>query len=155
MVGRAAAAGQVFLPRVGIAPHAPPQLGGGVPPREDLGTWLEGISAQFDANTAQLEAMLAGTANTPRHSAEAQAHAAAADVVNRTTAELAEIEALRRKHEELLQSEELRAVWKEVDREIDGQTGFKQSGIHYLCSTEAQLAKWNFWLDIATQHGLE
>jgi glycine/D-amino acid oxidase-like deaminating enzyme len=50
---------------------------------------------------------------------------------------------------------EAQRLWKEVDQQVDGMTGFTQQGLHYLCATEEKMAAWNFWIDIAKDHGLD
>ena len=50
---------------------------------------------------------------------------------------------------------EAQRLWKEVDAEVKGRTGFTQTGVLYACSSEESLAKWQFWLDIAAEHGLD
>lgn len=50
---------------------------------------------------------------------------------------------------------EAQRLWRAVDTELKGQTGFTQTGILYACETHESLAKWQFWLDIAAQHGLD
>jgi glycine/D-amino acid oxidase-like deaminating enzyme len=46
-------------------------------------------------------------------------------------------------------------LWKEVDEQVDGATGYTTQGIHYLCSTEEKMESWDYWIDIANEHGLD
>lgn len=65
------------------------------------------------------------------------------------------VRCMNRDPAELPLAMEAQRLWKEVDREVHGRTGFTQSGIVYACSSQERMAKWDFWLDIAAQHGLE
>ncbi len=46
-------------------------------------------------------------------------------------------------------------LWQEVDRELDGATGYVQGGTTYLASSEKELAEIAKWLEIAEEHGLD
>lgn len=46
-------------------------------------------------------------------------------------------------------------LWEQVDREVDGRTGFKRGGICYLASTEAKLEKRAEWLETAKECQLD
>ena len=50
---------------------------------------------------------------------------------------------------------EAQRLWKEVDQQVDGATGYTTQGIHYLCATEEKLHSWQYWLDIAKAHDLD
>ncbi len=45
-------------------------------------------------------------------------------------------------------------LWQQLDADTGGQTGFRRSGIVYLCSTQEELDKQARWLDVATRHQL-
>ena len=46
-------------------------------------------------------------------------------------------------------------LWKDIDKEVKGRTGFKQSGVMYLSKTEKDQAKREKWLSTAKEHGLD
>ena len=46
-------------------------------------------------------------------------------------------------------------LWKEVDEQTGGKTGFTQGGTSYLASTPSRLDDLMQWLPIAEQHGLD
>jgi glycine/D-amino acid oxidase-like deaminating enzyme len=46
-------------------------------------------------------------------------------------------------------------LWESLAREIDEDIGFTRKGVIYLGETEAELAEFEAWLDIAKQHGLD
>lgn len=50
---------------------------------------------------------------------------------------------------------EANRLWGELDTATKGATGFKRTGIMYLASTEAQMARREKWVDIAKQHQLD
>ena len=52
----------------------------------------------------------------------------------------------------MLESENL---WREMDSLVDTDVGFRQSGVVYLCKTEAELAKREAWLKLAKPFQLD
>ena len=65
------------------------------------------------------------------------------------------VRCMNRDPAELPLAMEAQRLWKEIDADIGGAAGFRQSGISYLCSTEEKMENWHFWLDIAKAHGLD
>jgi len=66
------------------------------------------------------------------------------------------VRCMNRDPSELPLAMEAQRLWQECDLQVDGRTGLKiGEGIHYLCSTEKKLESWNFWIDIAKEHGLD
>lgn len=53
-------------------------------------------------------------------------------------------------HELPLAIESLR-LWREMNTLVGGETGFRQSGIAYLCETPARLAGYDGWMEAARQ----
>ncbi|MEL6794680.1 MAG: FAD-binding oxidoreductase, partial [Pseudomonadota bacterium] len=47
------------------------------------------------------------------------------------------------------------ALWRDVNAELKGATGFAQVGVNYLSSTEADMASNEAWLKVAQTHGLD
>lgn len=46
-------------------------------------------------------------------------------------------------------------LWEEVDRQVDGRTGFTRKGCLFLAKDEAQLAELADWIKVAKAHDLE
>lgn len=46
-------------------------------------------------------------------------------------------------------------LWRDMNRRIGAETGFRQIGTVYVCPDEATLAKREAWLPYARQHGLD
>lgn len=43
-------------------------------------------------------------------------------------------------------------LWKGLSKELEEDTGFKESGVFYLANTEAQVAQYEAWLETAKQY---
>jgi glycine/D-amino acid oxidase-like deaminating enzyme len=65
------------------------------------------------------------------------------------------VRCMNRDPHELPIAMESQYLWKEVDKQVNGETGYTNKGIHYLCSTEEKMESWNYWIDIAKEHGLD
>ena len=46
-------------------------------------------------------------------------------------------------------------LWEDIDKEVQGRTGFKRQGVLYLSQTEAAQEKRESWLPTARKHGLD
>ncbi|MBW3096259.1 NAD(P)/FAD-dependent oxidoreductase [Pseudohoeflea coraliihabitans] len=46
-------------------------------------------------------------------------------------------------------------LWADLNALTGRETGFRQTGIHYLCKTAGELQKYADWLDIAQEHGID
>ncbi len=47
------------------------------------------------------------------------------------------------------------SLWKGINARIAGETGFRQTGIAYLCRNARQEAEYEAWLVHARKHGLD
>ncbi|WP_136069041.1 NAD(P)/FAD-dependent oxidoreductase [Modicisalibacter radicis] len=45
--------------------------------------------------------------------------------------------------------------WRDIDRLVEGETGFCTSGIAYACEDDKQVASHESWLEIARQYGVD
>src|SRR5450432_4545516 len=50
---------------------------------------------------------------------------------------------------------ESRRLWRDINRRTARETGFRQSGIMYLCQTEAEIAAQQSWLGQAGQYQVD
>ncbi|NMM44349.1 FAD-binding oxidoreductase [Rhodospirillaceae bacterium KN72] len=46
-------------------------------------------------------------------------------------------------------------IWRGLDKEIEGDTGFRQAGVAYVAKDEAQLAQYERWAEIAKEYQLD
>src|SRR5580698_7098566 len=46
-------------------------------------------------------------------------------------------------------------LWRDMNRRMNRETGFRQSGIMYLCQTEAEIAAQEAWLRQASQYQVD
>ncbi|AXS40070.1 FAD-binding oxidoreductase [Breoghania sp. L-A4] len=46
-------------------------------------------------------------------------------------------------------------LWAGMNELTGRETGFRETGIHYLCMTPKDLQKYSDWLDIAQEHGID
>jgi glycine/D-amino acid oxidase-like deaminating enzyme len=46
-------------------------------------------------------------------------------------------------------------LWREINRRIGAETGFRQTGTLYICPDDATFAKYETWLPHARRHGLD
>jgi glycine/D-amino acid oxidase-like deaminating enzyme len=46
-------------------------------------------------------------------------------------------------------------LWRDMNRLVEGETGFRQAGIAYLCDTPADIAKYTEWLEHAKLYQLD
>ena len=46
-------------------------------------------------------------------------------------------------------------LWEGMNAVIEGETGFRKTGIVYLCRNEQEIAKYEAWLEHARHHGLD
>ncbi|MEL7464630.1 MAG: FAD-binding oxidoreductase [Pseudomonadota bacterium] len=46
-------------------------------------------------------------------------------------------------------------LWREIDAELKGATGFAQVGVNYISTTEADMASNEAWMDVAKRHDLD
>jgi glycine/D-amino acid oxidase-like deaminating enzyme len=46
-------------------------------------------------------------------------------------------------------------IWEGLDKAVEAETGFRRSGILYLCKTESDLAKYEQWLEHARPYQLD
>ena len=46
-------------------------------------------------------------------------------------------------------------LWEGMNALVDGETGFRQTGIIYLCKNDREIAKYEAWLDHAGRHNLD
>jgi glycine/D-amino acid oxidase-like deaminating enzyme len=44
---------------------------------------------------------------------------------------------------------ESQRLWRDLDKRVEGETGFRQAGIVYLCETAKDIAKYEAWLEHA------
>eukprot|EP00946_MAST-07B_sp_MAST-7B-sp1_P000924 g924.t1 len=65
------------------------------------------------------------------------------------------VRCMNRDPAELPLAMEAQRQWRDIDAEMGGAAGFRQSGIAYLCATEEKMQQWEFWIDIAKAHGLD
>ena len=65
------------------------------------------------------------------------------------------VRCMNRDPAELPLAMEAQRQWRDIDAEMGGAAGFRQSGIAYLCATEEKMQQWEFWLDVAEAHGLD
>jgi glycine/D-amino acid oxidase-like deaminating enzyme len=56
---------------------------------------------------------------------------------------------------EILLAMESLHLWRSMNERINGDTGFRQPGIMYLCETEAEVARQEAWLDQARQYQVD
>ncbi|MFD2238253.1 NAD(P)/FAD-dependent oxidoreductase [Aureimonas populi] len=47
------------------------------------------------------------------------------------------------------------AIWRGLNARVGAETGYRQTGISYLCRTEAEMAEYSAWLDHARDHGID
>ncbi len=47
------------------------------------------------------------------------------------------------------------ALWRRLDHEVAGETGFREAGILYVSDDKATIAGWEDWLGHARAHGIE
>jgi len=45
-------------------------------------------------------------------------------------------------------------LWKDIDNKLQGRCGVKETGVVYLTTSEAELAKFHAWTRIASEHQL-
>ncbi len=46
-------------------------------------------------------------------------------------------------------------LWEGMNALVEGETGFRRTGILYLCRNDREIAKYEAWLDHARRHGLD
>lgn len=50
---------------------------------------------------------------------------------------------------------ESKDIWKQIDKELKGKTGYVEGGTTYLASSEDHMARLETWMDIAKQNSLD
>lgn len=46
-------------------------------------------------------------------------------------------------------------IWRGLDRDIEAETGFAQAGVIYIAKTDAEMARFEKWENLAQQHQLD